>query len=246
MTELTACPSDEGLLLRELTHRISNEYAAIINSISLAAARSPHREVKVALNEAMETLHSHADVYRSLKIPTPGTQVDVAVYLGNLCDAISRSKLKHTGAVLELVSARVTLVSEQAWRLGLIVYELVTNAARHGLRGSVGTIHVELTCTDESLRCKVTDNGLAPPHIGGGQGLKIISRLAKDLGGTVECNFEAHGSRCIVVLPLAGLTARPGRAIERRNHGRTTRSAPVLATNRSRGNSASSSLITGP
>jgi two-component sensor histidine kinase len=53
------------------------------------------------------------------------------------------------GIVLGLVAARVTLASEQAWRLGLIVYELVTNAARHGLGGSAGKIHVDLSCTDD-------------------------------------------------------------------------------------------------
>lgn len=245
MTELTANPSEEVLLLRELAHRINNEFAAIINTISLSATRSPHREVKVALNEAMEILHSYADVHRSLKIPTPGTEVDVAEYLGNLCDAMSRAKLKHTGVVLELVSARVTLASERAWRLGLIVYELITNAARHGLRGSAGTIYVELTCIDESLRCIVTDNGSASPHMGGGQGLKIISRLAKDIGGTVECIFETRGSRSIVVFPLAKQAVRPGGTIERRNCGRFALSSPVRAANRARENSASSGLITG-
>jgi two-component sensor histidine kinase len=86
-----ACSSDEGLLLRELTHRINNEFAAIISTISLAAARSPHREVRVALNQAIETLDNYAAVHRCLGAPNPGARVDVAEYLGDLCDAMTRS-----------------------------------------------------------------------------------------------------------------------------------------------------------
>lgn len=97
-----ACSSDEGLLLRELTHRINNEFAAIISTISLAAARSPHREVRVALNQAIETLDNYAAVHRCLRAPNPGTRVNVAEYLGDLCDAMTRSKLKHMGIVLGL------------------------------------------------------------------------------------------------------------------------------------------------
>ena len=112
------------------------------------------------------------------------------------------------GIVLGLVAARVTLASEQAWRLGLIVYELVTNAARHGLGGSAGKIHVDLSCTDDLVYCEVTDNGSASPHIGCGQGLKIIDHLARDIGGTIERHFDSDGSWSTVIFPFAAPATR--------------------------------------
>jgi hypothetical protein len=48
-------PSEAQLLLREWAHGINNEFRSIINAIARAAARWPHPEVKIALNEAMET-----------------------------------------------------------------------------------------------------------------------------------------------------------------------------------------------
>jgi two-component sensor histidine kinase len=204
----SACSSDEGLLLRELTHRINNEFAAIISTISLAAARSPHRQVRVALNRAIEVLHNYAAVHRYLRAPKPGMRVDAAEYLGDLCGAMTRSRLERMGIELELVAARVTLPSDQAWRLGLIVYELVTNAARHGLRGSAGIIRVDLSCTDNLVYCKVTDNGSPSPHTGRGQGLTIIGHLARDIGGTIDRHFGADGSRSILIFPFATTATR--------------------------------------
>src|SRR5262245_65807932 len=40
---------EERVLLRELNHRISNEFCSAISLVSLAAARSRNNEVKVAL-----------------------------------------------------------------------------------------------------------------------------------------------------------------------------------------------------
>jgi two-component sensor histidine kinase len=210
MTKVTPYLFEERPLLRELNHRINNEFAALINTISLAAARSPHREVKVALNEATEALHAYAAVHRALRMPTPGAQVDAAGYLRELCDSMSRSKLEHLEIALVLVCSPVTLASERCWHLGMIVYELVTNAARHAFGGGVGKVRVELSCADGDVRCVVTDNGSASPAVGRGQGLEIVSHLADDLGGTVQHRFQANGSTSILVLPLVTPGPRPG------------------------------------
>jgi two-component sensor histidine kinase len=209
MTKVTPYPFEERPLLRELNHRINNEFAAIINTISLAAARSPDREVKVALNEATEILHSYAAVHRALRMPTSGAQVDAAGYLRELCDSMGRSKLEHMEIELALVCSPVTLASERCWHLGMIVYELVTNAARHAFGGGAGKVLVELSCPDGDVRCIVTDNGSASPNIGGGQGLEIVSHLANDLGGTVQHRFQANGSTSILVFPLVTPGPRP-------------------------------------
>jgi two-component sensor histidine kinase len=76
VTEFVLSPSDDHLLLRELAHRVNNEFTSIINTISRAAARSPNSEVKAALNEATEMLHNYVDVHRALKMPKPDTHVE--------------------------------------------------------------------------------------------------------------------------------------------------------------------------
>ncbi len=80
----TTSRSEELLLLRELTHRINNEYASIIGVVSLAAKRSNHQEVRDALAAVLAYLHYHAQVHRILEIPQRFTHVDGSAYLREL------------------------------------------------------------------------------------------------------------------------------------------------------------------
>jgi two-component sensor histidine kinase len=50
------------LLLREITHRVCNEFASAIQVVSLTAAKSPDGNVKAALAGVMEQLHNYARV----------------------------------------------------------------------------------------------------------------------------------------------------------------------------------------
>jgi two-component sensor histidine kinase len=206
MTDFGLSRLDGPLLLCELAHRVSNEFASIISTISRAAARSAHPEVKAALNEAMETLHGYVDVHRALKMPPPDTPVDAAEYLQRLCGVVSRSKLNQTGVDLMFNSAPLTLGSEHAWYLGLIVYELITNAMRHAFANRRGEVRVELRCADDLVECKVRDNGSAMSNFRRGQGLSIVARLANELGGTVQQQFAPNGSR--LYLPFQGVRQR--------------------------------------
>jgi two-component sensor histidine kinase len=212
MTEFVLSPADDHLLLRELAHRVNNEFTSIINTISRAAARSQNPEVKAALKEATEMLHSYVDVHRALKMPTPDTQVDAAEYLDRLCRVMSRSKLEQIGIDLVFDSAPLTLGSEHSWYLGLIVYELVTNAARHAFAGRGGDIRVELQCTDEFVECKVKDNGSSLSNFRRGQGLSIVARLVTELGGTVRHQFEPSGSTSVLVFPRSARADLTGEA----------------------------------
>jgi two-component sensor histidine kinase len=127
MTELTARLSfdDEGVLLHE-NHRINNEFAAAISAVSVAAARSSDRAVKAALSGVGELLHHYADVHRALQTPDHDTLVDAATYLRPLCVSISRSKLEGREIKLVLSAQSLQLPAECCWRLGMILYELIT------------------------------------------------------------------------------------------------------------------------
>jgi two-component sensor histidine kinase len=207
--------ADEQLLLSELNHRINNEFAAAIGAVSLAAARSGNREVKVALNGVTELLHQYADVHRLLQVPNRGTAIDAAAYLHQLCLAISRSKLDHRKINLTLSAQPLLLPADRCWRLGMIVYELVTNAAQHAFAGDGGDIKVELRRLGALVVCSVRDNGSAVPRHRRGHGIKLIDAVAKSLDGRFDQRFAAKGSASIVVLP-----GNDGCHIERDQAGR--------------------------
>jgi two-component sensor histidine kinase len=189
------------MLLNELNHRISNELTAAISVISRVAARSSNKEVRAVLANVTELLHNYADVHHALRMPEHDVRMDAAAYLRKLCLAISRSKLDRMNIELVLAAPPLWLQSNQCWLLGMIVYELITNVARHAFSGRNGAIRIELSRAGAFVECSVLDNGSAPVNCRPGRGLKIVNALAKALLGRFHQKFGSGGSTSIVVFP---------------------------------------------
>jgi two-component sensor histidine kinase len=200
-TDASLSFGDEGVLLRELNHRINNEYAAAISAVSTAAARSGDRAVKTALSDVTELLHHYADVHRALQIPGYDTTVDAATYLHHLCLSISHAKLDERGIKLAVSAESLWLSGEHCWRLGMIVYELITNAARHAFARGGGEIRVAIWLDGAFVKCSVQDNGSATPNRQPRRGLQIIDALSKALGGRFTQTFGQQGSSSFLAFP---------------------------------------------
>jgi two-component sensor histidine kinase len=195
---------DPRLLLREFTHRINNEFASAIGVIAVAAARSRNHEVKAALAAVEQHLESCAQMHHALQMPEHGTCIDAAVYLRQVCCAISRAMLDHRAIELLIVERSFRMESERCWRLALIVSELITNAARHAFdRGPrPRLIKVELQPSAAFAKCRISDNGSSDTNIAAGCGLRIVDGLAKSLGGTIHHRFGPRGGRSVLIFPI--------------------------------------------
>jgi two-component sensor histidine kinase len=195
--------SASDVLLREITHRVKNEFATAIQVVSFAAARSPDRNVKAALNGVMEQLHNYASVHRALQMPSGNACIDASAYLRNLCGSISRSKLQNRNIELILVDHSFRMSSERCWLLGMIISELITNAVRHAFDQTRGAIRIECRSLGEFVECRVTDNGSAStPDVRPGTGLRIIEALAQKLDAEFQFNLGERGSESVLILPL--------------------------------------------
>jgi two-component sensor histidine kinase len=190
----------ELLLLDELNHRINNELASLIGIVSLAA-RSANDDIKRALDGVVQLLHSCAELHHVLQLPDQDALVDAAEYLGKLCGAISRSKLDPIDIDLVLKAPSLLLSSSCCWRLGMIVSELITNAARHAFAGRRGEIRVELFRAGAFVMCNVADNGSSPMQIQAGRGLRIVDALSAGLDGFFERKFGPTGSTSTLIFP---------------------------------------------
>jgi two-component sensor histidine kinase len=194
--------SEERLLEEELAHRMNNEFAAAIAVVSLAAARSPSSEVKSALGVVEARLHSYVQVNRCLQRPSQDTVIDASAYLRGLCQSISRSRLDCRGIELQFVGRPLEMNSERCWRLGMIMSELVTNAARHAFGDGGGKIQVELSRCGPFANCRVADDGTAPEKIRPGRGFAVVQGLITSLHGTINQHFGARGSISDMNFPI--------------------------------------------
>jgi two-component sensor histidine kinase len=184
----------EKALVGELTHRMNNEFAAAIAVVSLAAARSPDGEVKSVLSVVESRLHGYVQVNRCLQIPSQDTVIDASEYLRRLCQSIGRSRLDCRGIELEFAGRPLRMNSKRCWRLGMIISELITNAARHAFGDGRGGIQVELSRCGRFVNCRVADDGKVHEKIRPGRGSAIVERLIASLDGTINQHFGPEGA----------------------------------------------------
>ena len=192
----------ERVLLRELSHRINNEFASAIGLVAVAESRCEDSEAKGVLALVRGRLQGYANVHHSLQMPEYNSIIDLAAYLEQLCRAISYSKLERDGIAVSLSLNPLRMTSERCWILGMIIFELLTNAARHGFRGAGGTIHIEVLPNRKSIECCITDNGTSDEDPSPGRGLSIIAALVDSLRGTVDMRFGSDGTKTIVRFPI--------------------------------------------
>jgi two-component sensor histidine kinase len=203
MTLSTHSISNERVLLREITHRVNNEFASAIQVVSFTAARSSDRNVKAALTGVMEKLYNYARVHHALQMPASDNCIDASAYLRSLCDSISRSKLENSNIELVLVECPFQMSSERCWVMGMVVAELITNAVRHAFDGRDGTIEVECRPSGAFVECRVSDNGSASSaDASPGSGLRIIKALAESLGAGFQFNHGEAGSLAVLTIPV--------------------------------------------
>jgi two-component sensor histidine kinase len=201
---------EEQLLVGELTHRMNNEFAAAIAVVSRAAARSPNGEVKRALAVVEARLHSYVETNRCLQIPSQDSVIDASVHLRRLCQSIGYSRLDCRGIGLQFAGCPLPMNSEPCWRLGMIVSELVANAARHALGDGGGKIQVERSRSGPFVNRRVADDGTAPEKIRPGRGLAIVKPLIASLDGTINQHFGPGGSVSDMNFPVGSLAQHAG------------------------------------
>jgi two-component sensor histidine kinase len=193
----------ERLLLREFSHRTNNELASAIGLISVAAGRCDSNDARTALVAVLDRLQSYAQVHHSLELPEHSTTIDLTAYILQLCRAISHSKLESNSIALSLSLHPIRMSSERSWLLGMIVFELISNAARHAFDEGGRAIHLDLLPAGAFIECRIWDNGTSDPNPSPGMGLAIVEALAANLDGTVDMQFGPDGTRATVNFPYS-------------------------------------------
>jgi two-component sensor histidine kinase len=201
-TSSAAFPLQPLHLLEEISHRVANEYAEAIAMLRLAAANAGNAQVGAALGAVANRLRAHADAHRALLAPAAAGPVDLAEYVGQVCASMTRALLAPNGVLLLVDADEVWLESGRSWRVGLIVAELIRNAARHGLGGGPGAIRVSIAEACGWVSCGVSDNGQLTYAAQPGRGHRLVEALAAELGGSVDWWFTPTGCLARLEIPM--------------------------------------------
>ena len=200
-----------SVLLRELAHRVANNFASVASLIRRRANLVDDVEAKSVLNEAVEQVMVLARVHSRLRAEGDDVSLDGKSFLEELCDDLKVLIGRSRPLVIECAAVSCCLSVSQAIPLGLVANELATNAVKHAFpEGRAGTIRVSLEETGDHLCLGVEDDGVGLGRSrtqGTGMGMDLVRALCQQLGGKLEIAPTQRGTRFSVAFPSASRKA---------------------------------------
>ena len=204
----------QQLVADELQHRTGNLFA-IINAIIGLSARGETdvQELSAKLAARIQALgRAHT---ASLGL---GSFASNSVSLkGMIEDVLNPYKTDRSGRI-ELRGAKVELHRRTITPVGLALHELATNALKYGSLGSTrGQVVVDWTLSEDTLKIDWTERG-GPPvtkpsdastPLGHGMGSRIMQGVLREVGGTIEMDFDPKGLQVTIRIPLDEGRAAP-------------------------------------
>jgi len=201
----------KDILLKEVDHRVKNSLQIVSGLLHLqaktagaAASQFHNAAARVAAIAAVhQQLHKYDDV---------GTVV-LNRYIVELCQQITAAYSGPDPAWQLIVDAdALTISTDVAVPLALIVNELITNAIQHS-KPAGGSVHIALKDGADNFSISVSDPGdghpaSQPPGSLGtrhaGLGTRIVETLARQIHATVAKECLATGYKVSVTVPHGG------------------------------------------
>ena len=202
--------ADRDLFLVEFDHRVKNNFTIVASLLDLQKRRAREPATVEALEAAQLRVDSIARAHRHLyrDASAEAGTVQIRDYLGDLCKALADSLFLRGGIALTCDCDEAAIPRDRAVSIGLVVNELVTNAAKHAFAGrDFGAITVRFANRPAGWALSVSDDGVglpdqpAPASAGSGLGSRLIEAFARQAGGKLHTDSDRTGTR--VTLELA-------------------------------------------
>lgn len=196
------------MLVREVHHRVANSLQMVSSFVSMQAGQTADPAAREALAETQNRIQAVSQVHRRLYTRSDVGTIDLDEYLGTLIEDLRNSLPRGRGEVsLTLDAQPVDVSPDQAVSIGVIVNELISNAAKYAFtKGQGGTIDVVLRREADGYCVSVGDDGdgfaNGGPVQGTGLGMRIIGAISRSLHSKVERVERARGTCHKLVVPI--------------------------------------------
>jgi PAS domain S-box-containing protein len=196
--------AEREMLLVEVNHRAKNSLAVAASLLGIQARRLPDKAVKILFEEAQDRLFAMARVHDLLSKSESSQRVDIATYVGDLCEALRPITESDERVTLKLnADERILVDADTAFSLGIILTELITNAVKYAFPPPrSGTILVQARRSQPGfVELIIEDDGIGMSHLREGSlGYGLLRSLVLKIRGEIEIRSEA-GLRVRIVFP---------------------------------------------
>ncbi len=206
--EVRAARDRAELLLAEVNHRVANSLSLVASFVRLQANAVDDRAAKDALTETESRVFAIALVHKHLYSAGDAQTVALRDYFGGILGHLQPTTGgTGKGPLIQSDLADLSVPTDAAVKLGLVLTEWVTNAIKYAYPEGTGDIRVRVqTLSDQEFELAVEDDGVGllsnAPAKGTGLGTRLVSAMAAGLRGQVEYVSGGPGTRARLVIPL--------------------------------------------
>jgi PAS domain S-box-containing protein len=203
---IQALLAEKNLILREVHHRIKNNFNTVHSLLQLQAGLSRNAEAVAELEDAGRRVRSMALLYGNIYESANYSAVSLSAYLPALVNEIV-TNFPNAGSVKTRVrSDDFCLDVDRLQPLAIIINELLTNCMKYAFDASVGgLISVSVVLKGSAICLTIEDDGRGMPEgidfgCSSGFGLSLVGGLAMQLGGEVRIH-RGRGTRIVMEFP---------------------------------------------
>jgi two-component sensor histidine kinase len=209
---------DSGLILREIHHRMKNTLSLLTAWVRVDFGSFQSLDVRKAIDRFERRVLAFDELYRLLSvgagpsdISVGGSDISVGGYVESLSRALTVAILEPVGLSCDATIEDGLLETARCERLGLIITELVTNAAKHAFPNrQEGLVRINTNHGQGVWLCTVSDNGEGANGASPGDGARIIEDLARSIQARVSSESGPHGTAVTIILPCQAIDERSG------------------------------------
>jgi PAS domain S-box-containing protein len=192
---LSALVTEREMLLVEVNHRAKNSLAIAASLLAIQGRRQPDPAVRALFEEAQDRLNAMARVHDLLSKSEKAQQVDVSVYVADLCEALRPITENDDRIRLEARMGDGILVdADTAVPLGIVLTELITNAVKYAFpTPRSGTILVQARRSRPGwIELVVRDDGIGMSSLREGSlGYGLVRSLVQQIRGEIDVRSNA-------------------------------------------------------
>jgi two-component sensor histidine kinase len=190
--ELSRSVQQKDILLKEIHHRVKNNLQIVSSLLNLHGKSVVEPNARNALDDVKMRVRALALVHRYLYEADDVRVVPLQMFMTELCRTLVNSLSDARRRVsLRVDIPEMTIVSDWAVPVALLVTEAITNAMKHAFPdGRAGNIAVRLALNGATGQAVLTvsDDGVGPPLSDPDQpnrhlGLHLIQAFARQIGG---------------------------------------------------------------
>jgi two-component sensor histidine kinase len=187
---------EKELLLKEIHHRVKNNFQIISSLLDLQSRKSNNPDTTSMIEEGKSRIKSMALIHEKLYQNENIVSINFKEYTEQLSNGILATLSKNTPQLYLDIPNNIQFDIDTAIPLGLIMNELLTNACKYAFDSErKGKLHLQLQKIDDDYLFIVKDDGHGlPPNFdfqkARSLGLRLVRRLSKQLFGKTTYQYD--------------------------------------------------------